>query len=78
VKDENVDLLADLHKILNSWKNYLCKSLNVNVVRDIGQLEMYTAELLVPSSSPFVVNIDIANLKRHNPPGSDQFPADLI
>jgi hypothetical protein len=30
VKDENGDLLADSHNILNSWKNYVCQLLNVH------------------------------------------------
>jgi hypothetical protein len=30
VKDERGDLLADPHKILNKWKNYLCELLNVH------------------------------------------------
>jgi hypothetical protein len=29
VKDEKDDLLADPHKIVNSWINYFCQLLNV-------------------------------------------------
>jgi hypothetical protein len=29
VKDENGDLLADSHNILNTWKNYFSQLLNV-------------------------------------------------
>jgi len=29
VKDENGDLLADSHSILNRWKNYFCLLLSV-------------------------------------------------
>jgi len=32
VKNENCDLLADSHGILNRWKNYFCQLLNVHCV----------------------------------------------
>jgi hypothetical protein len=35
VKDENGDLLADSHNILNRWKNYYFQLLNVDSVRDV-------------------------------------------
>jgi hypothetical protein len=35
LKDERVDLLADPHKILNRWKNYLCQLLNVHGAGDV-------------------------------------------
>jgi hypothetical protein len=48
VKAENGDLLADSHSILNRWKNYFCKLLNVYGVNDVSQTEIHTAEPLVP------------------------------
>jgi hypothetical protein len=39
---------------------------------------MHTAEPLVPDSSPFEAEIDIAKLKRYKLPGNDQIPAELI
>jgi hypothetical protein len=48
VKDENDDLLADSHNILNRWKNYFCQLLNSHGVSDVKQTEMHTAEPLVP------------------------------
>jgi hypothetical protein len=51
VKDENGDLLADSHKTLNRWKNYFPQLLNVHNVRDVRQIEEYTAEQLVPGTS---------------------------
>jgi hypothetical protein len=42
VKDENGDLLADSHYILNRWKNYFSQLLNVHNVSDLGQLEVRT------------------------------------
>jgi hypothetical protein len=77
VKDENGDLLADSH-ILNRWKNYFSQLLNVHRVSDVTQIEIHTAELLVPDPSPFEVEIAIVDLKRYNLPGSDQIPAEFI
>jgi hypothetical protein len=36
VKDENGDLLADSHNILNRWKNYFSQLLNVYRASDIS------------------------------------------
>jgi hypothetical protein len=38
VKDENGDLLADSHNILNKWKNYFSQLLNVHSVSDVRQI----------------------------------------
>jgi hypothetical protein len=37
VKDENSDLLADSHNILNRWKNYVSHLLNVHNVMVLGR-----------------------------------------
>jgi hypothetical protein len=71
VKDENGDLLADYQNILNRWKKYFCQLLNVHIVSDVRQIEVYTAEPLVPE-------IAIANLENYKSPGSDEIPAELI
>jgi hypothetical protein len=63
VKDENGDLLADSHNILITWKNYFSQLLNVNNVSDIRQIEMHTAEPLVPGPSHLEVETAIAELK---------------
>jgi hypothetical protein len=80
VKDENGDLLADSHNILNRWNNYFSQLLNVHRVSDVRQIKIHTrtAEPLVPDPSPFEFEIAIANLKRYKSPGSDQIPAELI
>jgi hypothetical protein len=37
VKDESGDLLADLHSILNRWKNYFCQQkFNLYGVNNVG------------------------------------------
>jgi hypothetical protein len=68
VKDENGDLLADSHNIVNRWKNYFSQLLNVHRVSDVRQIEIQTAAPLVPDPSPFEVEIAIAELKRFRSP----------
>jgi hypothetical protein len=72
VKDENGDLLADSHNILNRWKNYFSKLLNVHNVSDVRQIEVHRAKPLVPGPSRLEVEIAIAKLKKYKSPGSDQ------
>jgi hypothetical protein len=50
----------------------------VHNVIDIGQIEVYTAEQLLPCPSRLEVEIAIAKLKRYKSLGSDQIPAELI
>jgi hypothetical protein len=57
VKDENGDLLADSHNILNRWKKHFSQLLNVHNVSDVRQIEVYTAEPLVPGPSRLEVEI---------------------
>jgi hypothetical protein len=52
--------------------------LNVYRVSDFGQIEIHTAEPLVPEPSPLGVEIVIANLKKYKSPGIDQISAELI
>jgi hypothetical protein len=78
VKDENGDQLADFHNIWNRWKNYFSQLLNVHNVSDVRQIEVYTAEALVPGSTRVEVETAIAKLKKYKSPGSDQIPVELI
>jgi hypothetical protein len=78
VKDENGDLLVDSHNILNRWRNYFSRLLNVHNVGDVRQIEVHTSEPLVPGPSHLEVEIAIAKLKKYKSPGSDQIPAELI
>jgi hypothetical protein len=50
VEDENCDLLADSSNIVNIWKSYFSELLNVYNVSDVRQIEIHSAELLVPGS----------------------------
>jgi hypothetical protein len=77
VKDENGDLLADSHNILNKWKNYFSQLLIMHNASDVRQIEVHTAEPLVPGPSRFDVEIVIANLETYESPSSDQIPAQL-
>jgi hypothetical protein len=42
------------------------------------QIEIHTAEPLVPDPSPFEVEIAMAKMKRYKSPSSNQIPAELI
>jgi hypothetical protein len=77
LKDENGDLFAGSHNILNMWKEYFSKLLNVHNVSDVRQIEVHMAEPLVPGPSCLEVEVAIATLKKYKSPGSDEIPAEL-
>jgi hypothetical protein len=52
--------------------------LNVHRVSDVRQIEIHTAEPLVPDPSPFEVKIATAKLKRQKSICSHQIPTELI
>jgi hypothetical protein len=62
VKDERGELLADVHKILNRWKNYFSQLLNVQGTGGVGQTEMHTAEPFVPEPSASEVEVAIGQI----------------
>jgi hypothetical protein len=78
LKDENCDLFANSHNILNRWKNYFSQLFNVHDISDVRQIEIHTAEVLVPGPSRLEVEIAIAELKKYKSPGSEEIPAELI
>jgi hypothetical protein len=65
---------------LDRWKNYFSQLFNVHRVSDVRQIEIHTAEPLVPEPSPSdnEFEIAIAILKKYKSPGNDQIPAELI
>jgi hypothetical protein len=65
VKDENGDLLADSHCILNRWNNYFSQLLNMHNVSDVRQIDVHTVEPLVSGPSRLEVEIAIATLKMY-------------
>jgi hypothetical protein len=78
VKDENGDLLADSHNILNRLKNSFSQLLNVHNVSHVMHIEVHTAETLVPSPSRLEDETAIAKLKTYKSPGSDEIQVELI
>jgi hypothetical protein len=72
------NLLEDSHNTLNRWKNYYSQLLNVHRIGDVRQIEIRTAEPLVPHPSPIEVEIAIAKFKRHKSPGNDEILAELF
>jgi hypothetical protein len=78
VKDERGDLLADPHKIVNKWKNYLCQLLNVQGGGGVRQTEIHTAEPFVPEPSICEDEVAIEKLKWYRSLGLDQIPKELI
>ena len=71
-------MVRDSLSILARRRNNFCQLLNVHRVNYFRQTEIHTAEPLVPQPSAFEVGMATEHLKRHRPPGTDQFPADLI
>ena len=47
-------------------------------LRNVGQVELPTADPLVPEPSAFEVELAIDKLKSHKSPGIDEIPAELI
>jgi hypothetical protein len=76
VKDENGNLLADPQNVLNRWKNFFNQVLNVHGVH-VRQMDIHTAEPLVPEPSLVEVEIAIGELKSYKSPGTDNIPAKL-
>jgi hypothetical protein len=52
--------------------------LNVHGVHDVRQMDIHTAEPLVPEPSLVEVETAIEKLKWYKSPGTDQIPAELI
>jgi hypothetical protein len=78
VKDEKGDLVADSPSILARWRNHFSQLLDIHGVNDVRQIEVHTAEPLVPEPSAFEVEMATVKLNRHKSPGIDQVPAELI
>jgi hypothetical protein len=61
IKDENGNLLLDPQNIWNRWKNIFLPVLNVHGVHYFRQMDIHTAEPLVPE--PGLVEVETANGK---------------
>jgi hypothetical protein len=78
IKYENDNILADPQNILNRRKNSFNQVLNIRGVHDVRQMDIHTAEPLVPEHSLVEVEIAIGKLKSYKSPGTDNIPAELI
>ena len=52
--------------------------MNVHGLNDVKQIEIHTAERLVPVPIAFEFELAIEKLKHHTSPGTDQIQAELI
>ena len=78
IKNQNKELLADSNSILNRWKDYFSQLLNMHEDNDVGEIEIKTAEPLIPDPTLLEVEIAIEKLKKYKSPGIDQIPKELI
>jgi hypothetical protein len=78
IKDENGNLIADPLNVLNRWKNFFNQVLNIHGVHDVRQMDIRTAEPLVPEPSLVEVEIAIGKLKSYKSPGTDHILTELI
>jgi dihydroorotase len=53
--------------VLNRWKNFFNQVLNVHGVHDVRQMDIHTAEPLVPEPTLVKVEIAVGKLKVINP-----------
>jgi hypothetical protein len=63
---------------MNKWKKFFNHMLNVHGVKDIRQMDIHTAEPLVPELRLVEWENPIEELNRYESPGTDQIPAELI
>jgi hypothetical protein len=71
-------MLADPQNVLNRRKNFFNQVLNVHGVHNVRQMDIHTAEPLVPEPGLVEVEIAIGKLKSCKSPGTDQILAELI
>jgi hypothetical protein len=63
---------------LVKWRNHFYQTLNEHGFIDVRQNKVQKAEPLVHKPSVFDVETTIEKLKRHESPGIDQIPTELI
>jgi hypothetical protein len=71
-------ICSEIHSVLNRWKNFFNKVLNVHGIHDVRQIDIHTTELLVPEPSLVEVEIVIGKLKKYKSLGTGQILAELI
>jgi hypothetical protein len=60
------------------WKNFFNHVLNVLGAHDVRQMDIHTAEPLVPEPSLVEVEIAVGKLTSYKSLGPDQIPAEVI
>jgi hypothetical protein len=78
IKDENGNLFADPHCVLNRWENFFNQMLNVLRIHNVRQMHIRMAEPLVPQPSLVEVETTIGKSKGYKSQGIDQILAKLI
>jgi hypothetical protein len=63
---------------LPRWRNYFSQLLNVHGLNDVRQTEIQSAKPPAPEPGVFAVEMATEKLKRHESPGTDQIPAEMI
>jgi hypothetical protein len=76
IKDENANLPVDPQNILNRCKNFFNQVLNVNGFHNIRQVDIHTAEPLMPEPSLVEVEIAVVKLKSYKSPSTDHIPTE--
>jgi hypothetical protein len=64
MKEKNGDLLAYSHIILTRWKKYFSLLLNVHSASGVRQIEIHTAEPLVPDPTSFGLKLLLQSWKQ--------------
>jgi hypothetical protein len=62
--------------ILNRWRNYICRLLNVHGASGVRQTEKHTAESFVPIAPE--IEVAVGKMKMYKSPGVDQIPDKLF
>jgi hypothetical protein len=78
IKDENGNLLADTHSVLNRWKSFFNWVLNVHGAHDVRQMDIHKVEPLLLEPSLVKEKTAIGKLKWYTFLGTDQILAEVI
>jgi len=78
IRNERGDLQADPIKIVDVWKSYFEKLLNVHNGEETEEFEIHTAEPWIPEPSETEIEMSVKKLKNFKSPGIDNIPAELI
>ena len=78
VRHEKGDLVIDPQRILARCRDHFSQLFNAYGVSDVRQIEIHTAEPLVPGPGAFEVEMTTDKIKRHKSQGTHQIRAELI